>query len=78
MGGGKAMCETGLVSALKGSAGTKSEIPGDLLQALRALDQERGEDTERDALDGVVDSLVEWFLHESRSPRSGDGAFVFR
>lgn len=73
MGGSKAMCETGLVLTLRGSAGT-SEIPQGLLYALRVFDQERGEDAEQDALQGVVDNLVEWFLCEPSYPRSNDGA----
>lgn len=78
MGGGDGMSETAFVAALGRSTGINkqsSTIPHSLLCALRALDQERGEDTEREALDGVVDSLVEWFLHDSRRPRSDDGAF---
>lgn len=69
MGGGKGGMELSLSSALQ-----TTSVPSSLLQALRALDQELGEDTEREALDGVVDSLVEWFLRESRAPRTGDGA----
>lgn len=70
------MCETGLLAALGGSAGS-SEIPQTLLHALRTLDQELGELREKDALNGVVDSLVEWFLHDLRSPRSKDGESPF-
>ncbi|CAM9853673.1 unnamed protein product, partial [Ectocarpus sp. 13 AM-2016] len=71
MGGGHGMdaeMELSLVAALQASS-----MPASLLQALRTLDQELGEETEREALDGVVDSLVEWFLHESRAPRTADG-----
>lgn len=71
MGGGKGGMELSLSSALQATS-----VPASLLQSLRALDQELGEDTEREALDGVVDSLVEWFLLESRAPRTGDGASV--
>lgn len=63
--------ELSLSSALQATS-----VPASLLQALRALDQELGEDTEREALEGVVDSLVEWFLGESRTPRTGDGALL--
>lgn len=79
MGGGDGMSETAFVAALGRSTGINKQsptIPPSLLCALRVLDQEKGEDTERGALGGVVDSLVEWFLNESRSPRSGDGACV--
>lgn len=65
--------ELSLVSALQASS-----MPPSLLQALRTLDQELGEETEREALDGVVDSLVEWFLHESRTPRTADGRSFIR
>ncbi|CAN0288899.1 unnamed protein product, partial [Ectocarpus fasciculatus] len=72
MGGGHGMgaeMELSLVSALQAA----SSMPPSLLQALRTLDQELGEETEREALDGVVDSLVEWFLHDSRTPRTANG-----
>ncbi|CAM9623861.1 unnamed protein product, partial [Ectocarpus sp. 12 AP-2014] len=71
MGGGHGMdaeMELSLVAALQASS-----MPASLLQALRTLDQELGEEMEREAQDGVVDSLVEWFLHESRAPRTADG-----
>lgn len=81
MGGGDGMSEISLIAALRlslspGAISHSSPypIPESVLQALRALDQERGEETEREALQGVVDSLVEWFLVESRTPRSDDGA----
>lgn len=76
MGGGHgtgAEMELSLVAALQASS-----MPASLLQALRTLDQELGEETEREALDGVVDSLVEWFLHESRAPRTADGRSFVR
>lgn len=63
--------ELSLSSALQATS-----IPASLLQSLRALDQELGEDTEREALEGVVDSLVGWFLLESRTPRTGDGTLI--
>lgn len=72
MGGGTGGMELSLTSALPNAA----SIPPPVLQALRALDQELGEDTEREALDGVVDSLVEWFLSDLRTPRTGDGELV--
>lgn len=72
MGGGEGMCETALTGALRGSVGS-SEIPQAVLHALRTLDQKRGVYSERDALNAVVDSLVEWFLVEATSPRSKDG-----
>lgn len=76
MGGGDGMSELSLVAAVSSSSSAATEtVPQSLLQALRALDQERGEETEREALDGVLDSLVEWFLRESKTPRSGDGAW---
>lgn len=79
MGGGDGMSEAAFVSAIAPGSilGTSeiSQIPQGVLQALRVLNQEQGEDTERDALNGVVDSLVEWFLHETRSPKSADGGF---
>lgn len=65
--------ELSLTAALEATS-----IPDSLLVKVRALDQELGEETEPEALDGVVDSLVEWFLRESRTPRTGDGAcFVY-
>lgn len=63
--------ELSLTSVLQAAS-----IPPPVIQALRALDQELGEETEREALDGVVDSLVEWFLSDLRSPRTSDGGFV--
>lgn len=71
MGGGTGGMELSLSSSLQAAS-----IPPPVLQALRALDQELGEETEREALDGVVDSLVEWFLSDSRTPRTGDGGLV--
>ncbi|CAM9206863.1 unnamed protein product [Hapterophycus canaliculatus] len=71
MGGGNGMGE-GMERSLMASMNASS-IPPSLLQALRALDQELGEDTEREALEGVVDGLVEWFLGESKTPRTADG-----
>lgn len=69
MGGGTTGgMELSLTSALQAAS-----IPPPVLQALRALDQELGEETEREALDGVVDSLVEWFLSDLKTPRTGDG-----
>lgn len=73
MGGGDGMSELSLIAALSSARDT---IPQSVLHALRSLDQETGEDTEREALDGVVNSLVEWFLQESKTPRSSDGACV--
>lgn len=70
MGGGTGGMELSLISALQAAC-----IPTPVLQALRALDQELGEETEREALDGVVDSLVEWFLSDLETPRTGDGGF---
>lgn len=76
MGGGDGMSELSLVAALSPSCPiAKETIPLSVLQAVRALDQELGEETEREALHAVVDSLVEWFLLESRTPRSRDGAW---
>lgn len=79
MGGGNGMTELSLMAALFSSsvAATKESIPHSLLQALRVLDQERGEDTEREALHGVIDSLVEWLLQESKTPRADDGEFFY-
>lgn len=68
MGGGNTLMELSLTSALEATS-----IPDSLLVKVRGLDQELGEETEQEALDGVVDSLVEWFLRESRTPRTGDG-----
>lgn len=77
MGGGDGMSELSLVAALSPSCPiAKETIHLSVLQAVRALDQELGEETEREALHGVVDSLVEWFLLESKTPRSRDGAWV--
>lgn len=76
MGGGDGMSELSLVAALSPSCPiAKETIPLSVLQAVRALDQELGEETEREALHAVVDSLVEWFLLESTTPRSRDGAW---
>ena len=63
--------ELSLTSVLQAAS-----IPPPVIHALRALDQELGEETEREALDGVVDSLVEWFLSDLRRPRTSDGGFV--
>lgn len=71
MGGGTGGMELSLTSALQAAS-----VPHPVLQALRALDQELGEETEREALDGVVDSLVEWFLSDLRNPRTADGGLV--
>lgn len=77
MGGGDGMSELSLVAALSPSCPVAKEtIPLSVLQAVRALDQELGGGTEREALHAVVDSLVEWFLLESKTPRSRDGAWV--
>ena len=76
MGGGDGMSELSLVAALSPSCPiAKDTIPLSVLQAVRALDQELGEETEREALHAVVDSLVEWILLESTTPRSRDGTW---
>ena len=85
MGGGNGISEISLVAALKrrstgmiaaDSSSRAETIPPSLLQAVRVLDQETGQETELEALQGVVDSLVEWFLRDSRKPRSIDGALI--
>lgn len=87
MGGGDGMSEISLIDALKrrstgiiaADSSSRTEIiPASLLEAVRALDQETGQETEFEALQGVVDSLVEWFLLDSRSPRSVDGVWLYR
>lgn len=79
MGGGDQMSTAAFLAAVGCKADSQisqARVPQGLLQALAVLDQNVGEDNERESLSGVVDSLVEWFLMESRSPRSADGEFV--